>query len=185
MSEEDNKKPWINYPEIWGSESKFLAFIRGGIRKSIWNRYPIKLEYMKNNRKKIKNPNPKGRVKEVWGGTCYLCRQDFVSNNLQVDHVKGNHRFTSMGDLQTYTEALLFITEDDLEFVCKNCHSIKSHAERYNMTFDEAKVAKNVIAFGKKPLTEQLKVLKSVGVIPEKETKIACKKSYQDYLKTD
>lgn len=55
------------YPHIWKTESSLMSYIRGGIRRNLWNRSPIKIEFIKNNRIRIPNPNPRGKVKEVWG----------------------------------------------------------------------------------------------------------------------
>lgn len=120
----------------------------------------------------------------MWGGTCYLCGNDFPQGELQVDHRKGNHRFRSMDNLQSYMEALLFITEDDLSFVCKPCHKLKSMAERSGMTMDEARKRKEVIEFSKKSLTQQLSELKSLRVVPEKSTKKASVEAYENYINT-
>lgn len=180
----EGKKPWEEHPEIWKSQASFMGFIRGGIRKSIWNRYPVKIKFTNNNRKRIKNPNPRGRAATVWGGTCHLCKKDFIQSQLQVDHVKGNHSLKSMDDLQEFVTALTHITEDDLAFVCKPCHYIKSYSEKQGISFEEAAIEKKVIEFAKeKSLTKQLQTLKSLGVVPEKETKKSAKEAYRNYLK--
>jgi len=137
--------PWETHPHIWNTKAKFMSFVRGGIRKSLWQRHPVKLDFIKNNRKRIKNPNPKGKVAMVWGGECYLCGNDFVQKDLQVDHLKGNYSLKTMDDLQSFVEAMLFVAEDDLALVCHSCHKIKSHAERKGITFEEARVEKVII----------------------------------------
>lgn len=144
-----NKKPWEHYPHIWKTESAYMSFIRGGIRAKLWNLYPIKLEVIKKKRKRIANPNPRGRVKEVWGGECYICKNDFVMNELQVDHITGNHSLKTMSEIETFMTNLLFVDHDDLALVCKDCHKIKSHAERKKITFEEASKEKKVISLMK------------------------------------
>lgn len=142
----DNRpNPWETHKSIWPTKAKFMSFVRGGIRKSLWQRHPVKLEFIKNNRKRIPNPNPKGKLATVWGGECYICGNDFVQKDLQVDHLKGNHSLKTMDDLQNFVEAMLFVTEDDLALVCERCHKIKSHAERKGITFEEARVEKIII----------------------------------------
>jgi len=98
--------PWTNYPHIWKTKAAFLSFIRGGIRRALWNRSPIKLEFIKKYRKRIKNPNPKGKVKEVWGGTCALCNREFPSQQLNVDHKIGNNSLKELSDLQSFIESI-------------------------------------------------------------------------------
>ena len=56
------------YPHIWKSKSAFMSYLRGGIRRSCWMKHPVKLEFIKNNRQRIPNPNTKGKAAEVWGG---------------------------------------------------------------------------------------------------------------------
>ena len=157
------KRPWVNFPHIWKSESAFMTFLRGAIRQSVWNRYPIKLEFIKKNRKKIDNPNPKGRVAKVCGGTCYLCHKDFVQNDLQVDHIKGNFQLKKIEDRQSFVEGLTLLTTEDLAFVCKPCHTIKSYSERYSISFEEARLRKEVIKFSKESVENQLAILAEYG----------------------
>ena len=155
----NSKEPWVTHPHIWKSESAYMAFIRGGIRKALWNRYPIKLELLKKKRKRIANPNPKGKAKEVWGGECYLCKQEFVQSGLQVDHIKGNHSLRSMDEVQSFLENMLFITADDIALVCKECHKVKTYAERHKISYDEAVIEKKLIAFTKLSVKKQTEVL--------------------------
>lgn len=115
-----------------------------------------------------------------------MCGEDFVQSQLQVDHVTGNHSLKTMDDLQDFVTALTHITEDDLAFVCKPCHYIKSYSEKQGITFKEAAIEKKVIEFAKeKSLTKQLQTLKSLGVVPDKSTKKAAKEAYRNYLKKE
>lgn len=154
-----SKQPWITHPHIWKSESAFMSFLRGGIRKALWNRYPIKLELMRQKRKRITNPNPKGKLKEVWGGECYLCGNDFVQKELQVDHIKGNHSLKTIDDVQSFIEGMLYIDSDDIALVCKSCHKAKSHAERKGISYKEALLEKQAIGMEKELTTKQIKEL--------------------------
>lgn len=158
------KKPWEKYPHIWKTESAFMSYIRGGIRKSIWSRYPVKVEFIKKNRKRIPNPNPNGRVKEVWGATCYLTGETLPLVSMEVDHVKGHFSLRNMDDLQSFMEGLLYLDEDDLRFVSKEAHKIKSYAERMGITFEEARIEKEVIAICK---GDEKKWLLDRGIKPE------------------
>lgn len=158
------KMPWEEFPHIWKSEAAFMSFIRGGIRRSLWQHHPVKLEFIKKARKKIANPNPRGRVATVWGGKCALCGQDFPMKDLQVDHKAGNNSLKTMDDLQDFVEAITCITFDDLQLACKTCHNIKSHAERKEISFEQAKIEKQAIEFSKLPTKEQVDILKKHGV---------------------
>jgi hypothetical protein len=153
------KLPWEKHPEIWKTEAAFMSYIRGGIRKAIWSRYPVKLQFIKNNRERIPNPNPRGKVKEVWGGRCYITGKLFAQKDLEVDHVKGHFSLRTMNDLQSFMEGLLYLEESDLKFVSKEAHKNKSYAERMGITYEEAAAEKKAISLCKLPMVEQKQIL--------------------------
>ena len=141
----EDKKLWEIYPHIWKTESAYMSWIRGGIRRSLWNRHPVKLEFIKLNRVKIPNPNPKGKVAEVWGGVCSLTGETHVIANLEVDHRTGNHSLQTLKDIEPFVKGIVDITLDDLQLVSKEAHKIKSYAEKQGISFEEAKIEKEVI----------------------------------------
>ena len=141
----DDKKLWEIYPHIWKTESAYMSWIRGGIRRSLWNRHPVKLEFIKLNRVKIPNPNPRGKVAEVWGGVCVLTGETHVIANLEVDHRIGNHSLQTLKDIEPFVKGIVDITLEDLQFVSKEAHKIKSYAEKQSISFEEAKIEKEVI----------------------------------------
>lgn len=151
----EEKKLWEIYPHIWKTESAFMSWIRGGIRRSLWNRHPVKLEFIKQNRIKIKNPNPKGKVAEVWGGVCALTGETHVIANLEVDHQKGNHSLQTLRDTEKFISGIVNITLEDLQFVSKEAHKIKSYAEKNGVSFEEAKAEKTAIELIKKGVDKQ------------------------------
>lgn len=137
--------PWLDFPEIWKTESAFLSWIRGGIRRSLWNRHPVKLEFIKRNRTKIPNPNPRGKLKEVWGATCNITGEILPLKCLEVDHIQGNHSLRSLNDLQSFIEGIVLVKMEDLQFVSKEAHKVKSYAEKEGITFEEAYNVKRAI----------------------------------------
>lgn len=145
----DKQPPWIEHPNIWKTRSAFMSFLRGGIRRALWNRSPIKLEFIKQNRRKIKNPNPKGKVETVWGGTCALTGLEFPLNQLEVDHVVGNHSLNNLEDIQSFIENIVLVSFDDLQFVSKDAHRIKSYADKNKISFLEATYHKTAIELQK------------------------------------
>lgn len=151
----EEKKLWEIYPHIWKTESAFMSWIRGGIRRSLWNRHPVKLEFIKQNRIKIKNPNPKGKVDKVWGGVCALTGETHVIANLEVDHQKGNHSLQTLKDVEQFISGIVNITLEDLQFVSKEAHKIKSYAEKQGISFEEAKAEKTAIELIKKGVDKQ------------------------------
>lgn len=151
----EEKKLWEIYPHIWKTESAFMSWIRGGIRRSLWNRHPVKLEFIKQNRIKIKNPNPRGKIDKVWGGVCALTGETHVIANLEVDHQKGNHSLQTLKDVEQFISGIVNITLEDLQFVSKEAHKIKSYAEKNGVSFEEAKAEKTAIELIKKGVDKQ------------------------------
>ena len=144
MTDETLRKMLSEMPHVWKTESAFMSWLRGGIRR-MWSKHPVRIEFMKQNRIRIPNPNKNGKAKEVWGGVCALTGELTPQTSLEVDHKKGNHSLRSIDDIQSFVESILLVTFDDLQLVSKDAHKIKSYAEKHNMTFNEAKVHKEVI----------------------------------------
>ena len=144
MTDETLRKMLGEMSHVWKTESAFMSWLRGGIRR-MWSRHPVRIEFMKQNRIRIPNPNKNGKAKEVWGGVCALTGELTPQTSLEVDHKKGNHSLRSIDDIQSFVESILLVTFDDLQLVSKDAHKIKSYAEKYNMTFEQAKVHKEVI----------------------------------------
>lgn len=112
----------------------------------LWNRHPVKLKVLNKNRIKIDNPNPKGRVKQVWGAQCALCKQFHVIKDIQVDHVDGgDYSLKTVSDIQDFFENIVLVTEDDLRLLCKDCNSTCTYAKRHDISYEEAFCIKYVI----------------------------------------
>jgi hypothetical protein len=155
-----NRMPWESHPHIWEMKSSFLSWLRGGIRRSLWNKSPIKIGFIKKHRMKIKNPRKTKRSPaEVWGAKCEICSGYFVMKEIEVDHKIGNHKLTEIDDVQSYIENIVMIEEKDLQLVCKKCHKIKSHAEKKNISFEEASKEKKLIAYTKLSADKQRNIL--------------------------
>ena len=144
MTNDKLEKMLSEMSHVWKTESSFMSWLRGGIRR-IWAKHPVKLDFIKQNRVKIPNPNPNGRVKTVWGGKCALTGEYFVLNELECDHKVGNSSLKSVEDIQSFVEGVLLVTADDLQLVSKEAHKIKSYAEKQGISFEEAKIEKEVI----------------------------------------
>ena len=138
------------YPHIWKSKASFMSYLRGGVRRGVWLKHPVKLEFIKNNRERIPNPNPRGKVTEVWGGRCNACKNLFVQSKLAVDHIREfSASLKDVENIQTFVELITLVTEDDLQFVCKECHDTISYSQKHSCSFEEARVRKKHILIGK------------------------------------
>lgn len=164
MTEDKIQKLLDRYPNIWKSKPAVMSWLRGGIRRSLWKNSPQKIDFINKNRIKIPNPNPNGRAKEVWGGKCYLTGEILPIAELEVDHKVGNHSLRNLSDLQPFIEGIALITDDDLAFISKEAHKIKTQAEKKGISFEEAKIEKIVIDLQKKKMDKDW--LQGRNVVP-------------------
>lgn len=130
------EKVW-NFPNSpWKTETAFLGWLRGQIRR-IWSRHPVKIAYK--NARRYKAPIGKGD-KEVWCSDCEICGKQ--SRDCEVDHKDGGYGFTDWEGFTKWQQRILLVSFDDIRELCKDCHSIVTHAQRYDMSFDVAKADK-------------------------------------------
>lgn len=164
------KNPWEVRPDIWSTEAKFMAWLRGGIRLGLWNKHPLKIEHIKANRFKIANGFTKdGKPKApVWGATCALCNETYKIKDIEVDHKEGGHSLKTIDDVMFFIKKIVFITDDDLQLVCKGCHKAKSYSEKEGISFEDALLEKRVIALCKNKAQFQHAWLLEHGVEPSK-----------------
>lgn len=158
-------KPWEIYPNIWKTEAAFLSYIRGGIRRHLWAKSPVKLEFIKKARSRIVNPAEKNRARFplVWGGVCENCKKEFALKDMEVDHKTGEHSLKKVEDIQAFVQGIVFVTENDLALLCKPCHKSKTYAERTGMTFEDAVIEKEAIAICKLPVAQVREWITSNG----------------------
>ena len=184
----DKQMPWEVYPDIWKTESAFMSWIRGGIRAGLWNKHPVKLEFIKKSRIKIPNTNPRSmkRFPEVWATKCAITGEIIPLNKAEVDHKTGEHTLRNLDDIASFIKDIVLVTEDDLQIVSKDVHKIKTLAERKGITFEEAVIEKKVIAFGKLSVDEQNKMLTEIyesdklSFLTSKSKRV---EAYRQYLK--
>lgn len=151
-----SKVPWAVDPNPWGNEAKFITWVRGILRKG-WSVHPIKIEYLKQNKKRIANTNPKSAKTHptVWGYVCECCRKETPQGDCEVDHVTDvQGKFTTMSEIEAYARHLFMIDFDSIRILCKPCHSIESYRQKLNITFAEAVVEKQIIEICNKPVKE-------------------------------
>lgn len=154
-----SKQPWTVEGVPWKTEAAFWSWVRGVLRKG-WSNHPVKIVYINTYRKRIKNPKPNKRFPEVWGMTCEICKKDHVQTEIEIDHIseKGG-KFTCLDDIKSYAEHLFMVDFSSLRALCKPCHKIVSHAQNKGISFEEARLEKQVIEFCKKPKQKVLDFL--------------------------
>lgn len=155
--------------KIWKTDSLYFNYVRGALRRALWGKHPVKFEYIKSKRIKIPNPSKrKGARAEVWGAKCEKCGQLYVMKKIQVDHITPAGSLLCINDITPFILGLSLINFDSLQLLCNGdgtnkCHDIKTHADRHNISFEQAEREKEVIAFKKLPAKKQKQKLKRLG----------------------
>lgn len=169
------QNPWEQAPHVWKTESQFWAYVRGCIREG-WARHPVKLEFVKQHRIRVPNPNPRGRGPS-WGMECARCKGEFILpltkkqvkniedqtgepldyNPIEINHKTEAGTLSCKEDLGRFSSNLLFVTFDDLEGLCRLCHGIITYAQRYGVTEEEAEIEKAVIQAFKDYSNQEIK----------------------------
>lgn len=155
-------KPWEEHPNIWKTESAWLSYVRGGIRRGLWEKYPPKLAFL-NSRVQLKeNTNPRSMKRfplvKMW--QCEQCEEWFKSNMVECDHRSGHNSFKSIDELVSYVKAMLLdCSFSDYAVLCKPCHKIKSYSDAQGISLEEARLEKAVIEICKLKASEQDKWL--------------------------
>lgn len=155
------------YP--WKTHGSYMSYIRGGIRRGLWERSPVKLGFLNANTVLIDNTNPRSmkRFPKVKAAQCNVCKGTFRISDIEVDHIKGNHSLKSLADIQNFIMGIVLVTYEDLQLICKPCHLIKSYSEKHGISTEEAKTELVVVQFKKLKANKQVDKLKSLGVEPE------------------
>lgn len=157
--------PW-EQPElkkVWKNKSAFYNWLRGNIRRSVWNRHPTKVEYVKSKRFLIPNPRKKGK-REIWGCKCEICNKVYPQKGVQVDHIEGAGSLNEAEDIQGFMERLAIVDFSGVQILCKECHSYKTHAERSGVSFEESRREAPLRKFLALPAAKQKLFLTKNGV---------------------
>lgn len=170
-------KPWEEYPELWKTESQFWTYLRGCIRRGLWEKSPIKLSF-KNNGCDLPPDDYDGRAKS--GQYCALSGKWEGKSKLEVDHIEGNVSLSSWDDVLPFIQHMI-PEKGTLQLVTKEAHKIKSHQEKQGFeTFEEAACDKKAIQVCK---GNEKNWLLSKGITPESNAKLRREQVFQQLLK--
>ncbi len=113
------------------TEGRYRSFVTSVIRSG-FRRWPQKYKVLKNNCVGRRINPASGKMAMFY--KCAECGGEFTSTNVQVDHyepvvdpVKG------FVDWDTFIERL-FCEENNLQVLCKKCHSVKTKEEKTKRT---------------------------------------------------
>ena len=70
---------------------------------------------------------------------CACCGHKFPKKDIQVDHIVpiGYGAYTGLEDALSYSE-LIYCSYDNLQILCRPCHTIKTNKEKANKSFHNA-----------------------------------------------
>jgi len=155
------------------AEKALCSAIRTAIR-SVWLKHNTKLAYLYE--RTIPDMNPDTRTK--WLIQCECCGEMFKLGDVEINHKRGENPLLSFEDVLPFTKSILGVGFDDIEVLCKGCHSIQTYSERYGMCFEDAKKEKWVIAKINQTVAAQKKELLAAGFtakeISNEESRRAC-----------
>lgn len=122
------------------TESAYLAWIRSALRsKSL--RWPPRNEAIKLARRVYKGPNKLQR----WEHECAICKQWYKGKDICVDHYpKPAGSILSVDDIGQFVNNL-YCEVENLRVLCVPCHSVHTLAEKQGISFEEAKVEKEIL----------------------------------------
>lgn len=170
----ESRKPWEEYPHLWKTEAAFWTYVRGALRRGLWEKSPIKLDF----KNKACEKPPKDYTGRAKSGTyCALTGEWTGKSKAEVDHKDGHMSLLGWDDVLPFILHLV-PPPDSLQLVDKEAHKIKSYAERMGITFEEAVIQKKVIQICK---GDEKKWLLDNGVEPMSNL-AKRKQQIQDYL---
>lgn len=158
--------PWLWYPDIWHTKSKFYTWLRGSLRKAVWNTSPIKITF----KNKACSPPPEGysgRAKS--GAYCALSGEWDGKSALQVDHIVGNVSLNDEEDILEFIKHLI-PPPNSLQLVTKEAHKIKSYAEKQGIDYKDAYAEKKAIEICN--AKEDVEFLKAKEIVPASNAKL-------------
>ncbi len=155
----EGPKLWEIAPDIWPTKAKFFAWLRGALRRGLWEKQPLKLQF----KNEQCQPPPEGYTGRARSGKeCALSGEWTGKSALEVDHIEGHKSLTDWEDLAPFIFHLL-ATKDKMQLVSKPAHKIKSYAERMGISYEEAVIEKQLIALMKAGVEQQKRILLENG----------------------
>lgn len=138
-------EPWIEAPHIWKTKAAFFAFLRGNLRRAVWEKWPLKIEF-KNQTCEPPPSDYTGRAKS--GNYCALTGVWVGKSAAEIDHIHGHVSLQDWDDVMPFIQHLC-ASKSNMQYVDKEAHKIKSYAERMGITFEEALAIKQAIHLSK------------------------------------
>ena len=104
------------------TEAKFFGFIRSMLRQG-WSRYPVKFQAKKAVERTVTGKRHRFEYR------CAHCSGWFMGKHTQVDHIIPAGTLRCFEDIGEFCRRL-FCELDNLQVLCKPCHTTKTNEER-------------------------------------------------------
>lgn len=122
-------------------EKHVVSVVRSAIRQA-WMKSDVKLAYLYS--KTIPDMNPETRTK--WLVKCEICGKLFKLDQVEIDHKHtGNTKFTTVEQFDQFFNNVLMVGFDGLQILCVEDHQIKTLSESLGISFEDARIEKEVI----------------------------------------
>ena len=160
---EDKLKEFMKKLNEDGSpqEKHVVAVVRSAIRQA-WMKSDVKLAYLYS--KTIPDLDDSTRTK--WLVRCEICEGLFKLSDVEIDHKYAGNKypFTKVEHFQDYFDNILMVGFDDLQILCKDDHLSKTLSESLNISFNDAKIEREVIKICKLKASQIDKWLSDRGI---------------------
>lgn len=167
---EDKLKEFMKKLNEDGSpqEKDVVAVVRSAIRQA-WMKSDVKLAYLYS--KTIPDMDETTRTK--WLVRCEICQRFFKISDIEIDHKHTGNKFpfTKVEHFQDYFDNILMVSFDDLQVLCKEDHLTKTLAEKLDISFESAKIEREVIKICKLKASQIDSWLKDRNVVVAKNPK--------------
>ena len=140
--------------------------------RKAWSRHPIKIEF----KKQLVVMAPMGKLIDKATGKprmvkcfeCATCGKLYRDADIQVDHINPAGTFRDWKHCEQWLMGLMQINFTHLQLLCKGCHDIKSYADQYGYSLEEAEARKCYISWkAETTVVEQKELLGVMGAKQE------------------
>lgn len=160
--------PW-EQTKVWKNQSQYYNWIRGELRR-LWSNYPLRTEFLNEQCREVTQQEKDAKVFHVQTkkvGQCVFCKDWFPKSKLEVDHKTPSDGCTTKEQAELFLWYCGGVDKKDMQLSCKNCHKIKTYAERNNLSFNDAVIEKEVVSFSKLKADKQREILSGLGLNTE------------------
>lgn len=149
---------------IWKTEAAYWGWLRGEVRR-IWADYPVAKNFKSSSLMPIpKEMKPLFHPSTKKVGQCVQCKKWFSGSRLQIDHIEETDGCKNYKEFHNFVDRMCMISYEEMALICKPCHKNKSHAARYEMTYEEAVYTRQAIAVIKEKKDKEF--LEEKGIVP-------------------